>query len=83
MALKNQVEAQLPTDWGIFKIMAYSEDAEEWMPHIVLVHEKTDFEKPLFKFKVVRLNRIINQIQKLGILIKVMTNPEADLEVSC
>lgn len=47
MALKNQVEAQLPTDWGIFKIMAYSEDADDWMPHIVLVHEKTDFEKPV------------------------------------
>jgi GTP cyclohydrolase II len=47
MALKNQVEAQLPTDWGIFKIMAYSENADDWMPHIVLVHEKTDFKKPV------------------------------------
>ena len=45
MTLKNQVETQLPTDWGIFKIMAYSEDADDWMPHIVLVHEKTDFKK--------------------------------------
>ncbi|MFB9076190.1 GTP cyclohydrolase II [Flavobacterium procerum] len=47
MSLKNQVETQLPTDWGIFKIIAYSEDADDWMPHIVLVHEKTDFEKPV------------------------------------
>lgn len=47
MTLKNQVETQLPTDWGIFKIIAYSEDADDWMPHIVLVHEKTDFTKPV------------------------------------
>ena len=40
--LKNQVETHLPTDWGNFKIIAYSEDENDWMPHIVLIHENTN-----------------------------------------
>ena len=43
--LKNQVETNLPTDWGLFKIIAYSEDENDWMPHIVLIHEKTNFNE--------------------------------------
>lgn len=42
--LKNQVETIIPTDWGNFKIIAYSEDENDWMPHIVLIHENTNFE---------------------------------------
>jgi GTP cyclohydrolase II len=45
--LKNQVETKLPTDWGNFKIIAYSEDENDWMPHIVLIHEKTDFQNTI------------------------------------
>lgn len=45
--LKNQVETVLPTDWGSFKIIAYSEDENDWMPHIVLIHENTDFTKSI------------------------------------
>jgi GTP cyclohydrolase II len=45
--LKNQVETQLPTDWGNFKIIAYSEDENDWMPHLVLVHENTNFEETI------------------------------------
>ena len=45
--LKNQVETILPTDWGNFKIIAYSEDENDWMPHIVLIHENTDFTKSI------------------------------------
>jgi len=45
--LKNQVETILPTDWGSFKIIAYSEDENDWMPHIVLVHEKTNFNETI------------------------------------
>lgn len=42
--LQNQVETILPTDWGNFKIIAYSENENDWMPHIVLIHEKTNFD---------------------------------------
>lgn len=42
--LKNQVETIIPTDWGNFKIIAYSEDENDWMPHLVLIHEKTNLE---------------------------------------
>lgn len=45
--LKNQVETILPTDWGNFKIIAYSENENDWMPHIVLIHEKTDFNQSI------------------------------------
>ncbi len=43
--LKNQVETTIPTDWGNFKIIAYSEDENDWMPHLVLIHENTDFSQ--------------------------------------
>jgi len=42
--LKNQAEARIPTDWGNFKMIAYSEDENDWMPHIAMVHENTNFE---------------------------------------
>lgn len=45
--LKNQVETNLPTEWGNFKIIAYSEDENNWMPHLVLIHENTNFEKTI------------------------------------
>ncbi|MBC8883490.1 GTP cyclohydrolase II [Flavobacterium piscinae] len=45
--LKNQVETILPTEWGNFRMIAYSENEEDWMPHLALIHENTDFEKPV------------------------------------
>lgn len=45
--LKKQVEAQLPTEWGIFRIIAYSERSDDWMPHIAMIHENTDLSKPV------------------------------------
>ena len=45
--LKNQVETILPTEWGSFKMIAYSENEDDWMPHLALIHENTDFEKPV------------------------------------
>jgi GTP cyclohydrolase II len=45
--LKNQVETTIPTDWGNFKIIAYSKDENDWMPHIVLIHEKTNFNETI------------------------------------
>lgn len=43
--LKNQAQARIPTDWGYFTMIAYSENSHDWMPHIVMVHENTDFNK--------------------------------------
>lgn len=37
--LKRQAEALIPTPWGNFRMLAYAESEEEWMPHIALVHE--------------------------------------------
>jgi GTP cyclohydrolase II len=45
--LKNQVETFLPTEWGNFRMIAFSENEEDWMPHLALIHENTDFEKPV------------------------------------
>lgn len=43
--VKIQAEANVPTDFGIFKIIAFSEEPSDWMPHLALIAEKTDFEK--------------------------------------
>lgn len=45
--LKVHAEANLPTEFGNFKILAFSESASDWMPHIVLIAENTDFSKPV------------------------------------
>lgn len=42
-----QAESLVPTDFGKFKIMAFSDDEKDWMPHIALVAENTDFSKPV------------------------------------
>lgn len=47
MTLKKQVETLLPTEWGNFKMIAYSEKEEDWMPHLVLIHENTNFNEPI------------------------------------
>lgn len=42
-----QAEANVPTDYGTFKMMAFSDDSNDRMPQIVLVAEGTDFSKPV------------------------------------
>lgn len=37
--LKCQAEALIPTPWGNFRMLAFAENEEEWMPHLALVHE--------------------------------------------
>ena len=39
--MRRQAEAIIPTPWGRFNMIAYAESADEWMPHIALVSEKT------------------------------------------
>ena len=41
--LLKQAQAPLPTKHGIFQVLAYAKNAEEQMPHMVLVNPKTDF----------------------------------------
>ena len=42
-----QAESLVPTDYGNFLIKAFSDDEKDWMPHIALVAENTDFAKPV------------------------------------
>lgn len=44
---RKQAEALIPTPWGNFKMMAFSEDPEDWMPHVALVHEQVDLSQPV------------------------------------
>lgn len=46
--LKNQVITTLPTQWGTFKIMAYSDTDDNPMPHLAMVHENFDASKPTY-----------------------------------
>lgn len=45
--ITKQAEANVPTDYGIFKIIAFSEETSDWMPELVLIAENTDFQKPV------------------------------------
>ncbi len=45
--LKNQVETKLPTEWGNFRTIAYSESDTDWMPHKVLIRENTNLEETI------------------------------------
>jgi len=43
--IKIQAESNLPTKHGIFRMLAFSEDQADWMPHIAIIAEKTDLNK--------------------------------------
>lgn len=43
--LKIQAEANVPTEFGSFRIIALSEDEKNWMPHLAIVAENTDLTK--------------------------------------
>ena len=45
--VRKQAEAPLPTKNGTFQIVAYALDANEKMPHMVLINPETDFSKPI------------------------------------
>lgn len=42
--VKRQAEALIPTDWGNFRMVAYATRPDEWMPHLALIHEKTNMK---------------------------------------
>lgn len=45
--LKIQAEANVPTEFGSFRIIALSENENNWMPHLAIMAENTDFSKPV------------------------------------
>lgn len=45
--VKRQAESNVPTDYGTFKMIAFSEDLNDWTPQVALVSENTDFTKPV------------------------------------
>lgn len=45
--VKIQAEANVPTEFGLFRVIAFSEDIKDWMPHIALIAENTDLTKPV------------------------------------
>ena len=45
--LHKQAEALIPTPWGRFYMAAFAERADDWMPHIALIHEDCHREGPV------------------------------------
>jgi len=45
--LKLQAEAQVPTDYGNFRMIAFSEEETDWMPHMAIIAENTNFSEPI------------------------------------
>ncbi len=46
--MNRQVEASIPTRWGNFRMIAFSDSEEEMMPHIAMVHENFDPKHPVY-----------------------------------
>lgn len=45
--IKIQAEANVPTEYGNFRMVAFSESENDWMPQIALIADQTDFSKPV------------------------------------
>ncbi len=45
--LRRQAEAVIPTPYGRFNMIAYADSAEEYAPHLALVHEDVDPAQPV------------------------------------
>ena len=39
--MKAMSKATIPTDWGTYEIVAYGDHADDQMPHLAMIHEKT------------------------------------------
>lgn len=44
--MRTQAEAMIPTPWGNFRMIAFADKPDNWMPHLALVHENFDPQKP-------------------------------------
>ncbi len=45
--IKKQAEAVIPTPWGTFNMIAFAEEASDWMPHLALVHKEYNPAEPV------------------------------------
>ena len=45
--IKIQAEANVPTEHGTFRMIAFSENENDWMPHMAIVAENTVCSKPV------------------------------------
>ena len=45
--LKIQAEANVPTSFGNFRMIAFSESESDWMPHMAIIAENTNFSEPI------------------------------------
>lgn len=45
--ITKQAESNIPTDYGMFKVIAFAENSEDWMPQMALIAENTDFSQPV------------------------------------
>ena len=45
--IKIQAEANVPTEHGKFRMIAFAENAQDWMPHMAIVAENIDFAQPV------------------------------------
>lgn len=43
--IKIQAEANVPTEFGTFRVIAFSDVETDWMPHIAIIAPHTDFNK--------------------------------------
>lgn len=46
--VKRQAEIKLPTNWGDFKMIAYSKTSSELMPHLALIHRDANIDAPIY-----------------------------------
>ncbi len=47
LQISQQAEALIPTPWGNFRMIAFADNENNWMPHLALVHENFDPENPV------------------------------------
>ncbi|NAW51517.1 GTP cyclohydrolase II [Elizabethkingia argentiflava] len=40
-----QAQSNVPTEYGQFKMVAFSESSDDWMPHLAIIADKTDFSQ--------------------------------------
>lgn len=45
--LKIQAESNVPTEYGEFRMIAFSESESDWMPHMAIIAKNTDLKKPV------------------------------------
>lgn len=45
--LKIQAESNVPTEYGEFRMIAFAEDQDDWMPHMAIVAKNTNFSEPV------------------------------------